>query len=203
MAEEKGLGKFLVYCGLISVLFLVMIKVVFSFGGKIIRAEILILLFLVLLSLIGFIGYRKSWGERVLFFVFLIGLGNLVFVWYFTGRLFILHLFLVLVGFLMSFPKKEEEWEFREEKKILGEKKEPFDEVLEGKEIKKEESESEDKKEVKTKYSPGKYVGSKSGSVYHEPKCEWAKRIVKGRRVWFEGKKEAKEKGYKEHNCVE
>ena len=51
---------------------------------------------------------------------------------------------------------------------------------------------------------PGiKREGLEGGSVYHEPKCEWAKRIVEGRRIWFKDKREAQRKKYKAHKCVE
>ncbi len=49
---------------------------------------------------------------------------------------------------------------------------------------------------------PGKYVASISSTYYHEPKCEWAKKIMKSRQVWFNDKKEAWEKGLKKHDCV-
>lgn len=200
MAEKKSRGKFLVYGLLVLVLFLVMVPIIFSFKGKLIRAEILVFLFLMLLALVSLIGYNKRWGERVLFFVFLISLGNVVFIWFFNGKLFMLPLFLGLVGVLMSLPKKEERREAAEE---------PYSEVLE--EEKGEvppppaaESKSEKKvmPERKVTYTPGKYVASRMGSVYHEPSCDWAKKIAAGRRVWFEDKKEANQKGYKKHKCV-
>ncbi len=184
MAEEKGLGKFLVYCVLVLLMFLVMIQVTFLFKGKMIRTESLILLFLMLLSLIGLVSYKTDWGERVLFFMFLIGLGNLVFVWHFTGHLFMLPLFLLMVGFLMSLPKRREEVDW-------GEVPEPHSEVFE-----------EEKPVAKVTHSPGKYVASSMGSVYHEPKCAWAKKISEERRVWFKDKKEAQKKKYKKHKCV-
>ncbi len=192
MAEEKSLGKFFVYCGLILILFLVMIPVIFSFKGKLIRVEVLVLLFLMLLSLVGFAGYRKSWGEKALFFMFLTVLGNIVFVRYFTSKLFMLPLFLALVGFLMALPKREEKREF-EEAEDKEERLEPYSEVFE----------EEKPAKVKTEFSPGKYVASKMGSVYHEPKCEWAKKIVEERRIWFKDKREAQRKKYKAHKCVE
>jgi len=61
---------------------------------------------------------------------------------------------------------------------------------------------SEAKSSSSAKFSPGKYVASKNSNNYHEPKCDWAKKIVKVRRVWFATKEEAWEKGYKAHSCV-
>lgn len=185
MAEEKNLGKFFVYCGLILILFLVMIPLIFSFKGRMVRAEVLVLSFLMLLSFVGFAGYRTRWGERVLFFVFLIGLGNLIFIWHISCRLFMLPLFLGLVGCLMSFPKRREEVDWDE----LPEVPEPHSEVFE-------------EEKPKVTHSPGKYVASSMGSVYHEPKCNWAKKIAEERRVWFKDKKEAQKKKYRKHKCV-
>ena len=73
--------------------------------------------------------------------------------------------------------------------------------------IKKEEEEYEEpigeekEEEVYTNFEPGKYVASKTGSTYHIPKCDWAKKIKKKNQVWFDDEKEAK-KSYKAHSCV-
>jgi hypothetical protein len=195
MAEGKSSGKFFVYCGLILMSFLVMLPIIFSLGRRLAKAEVLVLLFLILLSLIGFMAYKKNWGERVLFFMFLISLGNLIFIRHFTNKLFMVPLFLGLVGFLMSLPKKDEAEKIEEEQL----KVEPYSEIFEepAKPIP-----QPPKKKPKTKFNPGKYVASKMGSVYHEPKCEWAKKIVAKRRIWFKDKREAQRKKYKAHKCV-
>lgn len=200
MTAEKSFGKFFVYCGLILIFLLVMVQIVFSFGGKFLKGELLMILFLMILSLVGIFGYTKRWGERVLFFVFLLGLANLVFIWYLTKDIFMLPMFLVMVGFLMSLPKPmiEEDGNnhnhsetFDVEEYGNSEEEEPKIEVIEDK-----------KTETKKEFEPGKYVASKMGSVYHEPKCNWAKKIVKDRQVWFNDKKEAQKQKYKPHNCV-
>jgi len=56
---------------------------------------------------------------------------------------------------------------------------------------------------ILSKHSPGKYVASKQSNVYHEPKCDWAKKIAKNRQLWFNTKENAWEKGYKGHSCVQ
>lgn len=53
------------------------------------------------------------------------------------------------------------------------------------------------------KHFPGKFVASKNSNVYHAPKCEWAKKIAKTRRLWFASQEEAWEKGYKGHTCIQ
>jgi hypothetical protein len=55
---------------------------------------------------------------------------------------------------------------------------------------------------TKAAFKPGKYVASQRSNIYHEPKCDWAKKIHPSRRVWFASKEDAWEKGYKSHECV-
>lgn len=43
----------------------------------------------------------------------------------------------------------------------------------------------------------GRYMGSKSGAVYHLPWCPGALRIKEQNKVWFQNKEEAEQKGYK------
>jgi hypothetical protein len=57
-------------------------------------------------------------------------------------------------------------------------------------------------KRVKKTYNPGKFVASKEGKVYHALKCDWAKKIKKKNQVWFKNKKQASNKGYKQHSCL-
>lgn len=52
-----------------------------------------------------------------------------------------------------------------------------------------------------TTFSPGKYVASSRSNTYHEPKCDWAKKIM-AKKLWFRDKKEAENKMYKAHTCV-
>jgi len=176
-----------------------------------IRLELLGMVGLILLVVMGLFGYTKCWGERVLFFVFLFSLGNLVLVWWFKGVLYLLPLCLSLVGFLMALPRKEEKMDLEEEVK----KEEPYSEVFEspafqqdtpvthpGVEIIEEEAAVKKSLAKKATHSPGRYVASKMSNVYHEPKCEWAKKIVKSRQIWFKDRREATHNKYKAHSCV-
>jgi len=64
-------------------------------------------------------------------------------------------------------------------------------------------TDSKNRAAAEVKHTPGKYVASSRGTVYHAPKCEWARKISRNGRVWFAGKDEAVEKGFKAHGCVE
>ena len=65
-----------------------------------------------------------------------------------------------------------------------------------------EKEKIEEVEEVKKTFKPGKYIASKTGSKFHAPKCDWAKKIKKRNAVWFETKEEAKKAGYKADSCV-
>ncbi|MFH1276088.1 MAG: hypothetical protein ABIH82_03175 [Candidatus Woesearchaeota archaeon] len=211
MAKSKF--KLVVYSVLLLVLFFSLVSVLINLSGKAFALEFVGVIFLLVLTLIGFSAYN-SWGERVLFFVFLFYMCNLVLMWYFFRDLYVVLLIITLFGFLLSVPKK-----------CVGRCKdsccstqephsEVFDPVIETKTVEKsvqkhveEPVEATVKKEVtktkaRAKHSPGKFVASKNSNNYHEPKCEWAKKIKPARMVWFKSKEEAWDKGYKAHTCV-
>ncbi|MBI4983645.1 hypothetical protein HZC32_03300 [Candidatus Woesearchaeota archaeon] len=102
-------------------------------------------------------------------------------------------LLLALVGFLISLPGREAV--------LAAVSGEPHSMVFDSPPVGKEVAAEEKKPEVK--FTPGKYVASKSSNTYHEPKCDWAKKIYPARRIWFNTSGEAKEKGYKAHSCVQ
>lgn len=56
---------------------------------------------------------------------------------------------------------------------------------------------------VETEFTPGKYVASLRSNQYHEPRCDWAKKIKRERQVWFKEKQDAWERGYRAHACVQ
>lgn len=49
----------------------------------------------------------------------------------------------------------------------------------------------------------GNFVASSMGKKYHNPNCDWAKKIKNNNAVWFDTKESAEKKGYKADNCVE
>lgn len=188
--------------GIIAVLLLFgQIQLLMSSGGNMLRLELLGFLVLLAMSVAGFIGFSKSWGENMLFWMFLLYLANLVAIWFVKSEISVVLLVLALVGFMLSIPRGG----------CVAKKKEAVDvhsEVFEPevkpivKEVKKSELPKEEAAKPETKFTPGKYVASKSSNVYHEPKCDWAKKIHKERQLWFASKEEAWEKGYKKHDCV-
>ena len=159
---------------------------------------------LALLMLVGCAGYGKAWGERVFFFFFVLSMGNVVAIWYFFGSLYMTLLLLAALGFLlsvMSVPKSPEPPAFPEQPpKDAGKS---GAKGVEGKAETTKTAPPQKETAAEVKHTPGKYVASSRGTVYHAPKCEWARKISRNGRVWFAGKDEAVEKGFKAHGCVE
>jgi|SRR3989344_7327816 len=215
---EKSRFKLILYAVFMVILLFGLVRIIALAGGQAFYFEFFGLLFLLVLTVIGFVGYVKRWGENILFFVFLCYLLNLILVWYFLGALYLTLLLLAVVGLLLGFPKRPE----KRSRSVSSPSSpsvpssEPHSEVFDVPKthVLKTEVEAEPKAEKAaatsksvsgkpaTYYSPGKLVASSASNIYHEPKCEWAKKIVKQRRVWFNSKEEAWEKGYRAHSCI-
>ena len=84
---SKSTGKLFLQGFLLVVLFFGLTRIVATSEGPFASIELAGLLFLLLLSVVGFVQYHK-WGEQVVFFVFMFYLCNLVLVWYFYGSLY-------------------------------------------------------------------------------------------------------------------
>ncbi len=65
-----------------------------------------------------------------------------------------------------------------------------------------EKEKIEPEKEITKTFTPGKYIASKSGTKFHIPRCDWAKKVKKSNAVWFDTKEEAKKAGYKADDCI-
>lgn len=63
-------------------------------------------------------------------------------------------------------------------------------------------AEAQKEEPVKKTFEPGKYVASKKANKYHTAKCDWALRISKENRIWFNTKEDAELKGYVRDKCV-
>lgn len=189
----KSTGRLFAYSVLLVLMFLGWIRLLPTTQGYLGQLELFAFIILLALTVGGLVGYR-SWGERVLFWVFLFYLMNLLGLWFLLGSISVVLLVLALIGFILALPsrspvRKEEPSE------------EPHSEVFEPA---KSESKVEEKKVVEKKatFTPGKYVASNKSNVYHAPKCEWANNIKKGNRLWFESKEDAESKQYRKHSCV-
>lgn len=190
---SKSVAKLLLQAFLLVVLFFGLTRVVVTSQGLFASLELGGLFFLLLLSVVGFAHY-KTWGDRAVFLVFLLYVCNLVLVWYFYESLFVVLLLVSLFGFLVSLPEK------RGLRSSPPQKNEP---AAVPNPMRDAPKSAEETPKSKATFSPGKYVASKRSNVYHEPKCDWAKKIQKDRRLWFSSREEALDKGYKKHDCVQ
>ena len=194
---KKSSTTLLVYAALLLVLLFGLIQVFINGHGKFLRLELIGFGVLVVLSFIGFSGYHKPWGERVFFFVFLLYLVNLALLWFLKDRLYLILLVLAVVGFVISIPRKNH----TVVPKVEIVPQEPHSMVYDQTSSKKSE-ETKPARKASAQFSPGKYIASKRGNTFHEPKCEWSNNISAVNRVWFASKDEAWEKGYKSHSCI-
>ncbi len=195
MTQNRSLGKLFVYGLILALLLFGLIRVLMTTGGNLFNAELLVFIIFLALVLGGLVGY-KTWGEGVLFGVFVLYLMNLLGLWILLGSIGIVPLVLAVVGFILAVPTR---------RKVKSEVtvEEPHNQVFEPVKAAVPETIVENKSaEKKVKFTPGKYIASKFGNTYHEPKCEWANNIKKANRVWLASKDEAKEKSYKPHDCV-
>lgn len=184
MGESKL--SFFVVDIILLIVFLGLVKTIFSLGGLAFLMELLFVSVLIIIAFIALIpsysGSRGGWG--FLSAVFLLILADLLIIYAFTqraGTIFLGTLFFTALGFLISAMKiKRKEHHYHAEP---------------------EQKAAEVEKEVYTNFEPGKFVASKTGTTYHIPKCDWAAKIKKKNQIWFDDEKEAR-KRFSPHNCV-
>ena len=205
--------------GVISTsLLLLLIIWVFSFSRNLLKLEIFGILFLTILVFLGLSSSKNGVGSRILFFVSLFSLTNLVLLWKFFMLEYWTLVFLSVLLMLFNFPERKCNDNMKNNFKSPAEPPDSSNSSTEhsvvfdsenNQNIKQEFNEKEviPKKsktsKPKTISSRKKFVASKRSTIYHDPKCEWAKKInPKGKR-FFASKEDAWENGYKSHNCVE
>jgi len=179
---ERNLNLFLITDLMLLVVFVGLILKVFDLKGMLLIAELIFIALLILISIVSVIGvyYKARIGWVLLALIFLLVLIDIFFIYKktrLTGVSFYLTLFFSAVGFILSTASIK--------KRIIV------------------EEERIEEPEITKTYTPGKFVGSKTGSSYHISKCEWAKKIKKNKQVWFDSEEEAKKKKYKPHSCIE
>lgn len=178
---ERNVNLFLMTDLILLVVFVGLILMVFNLTRLLLIAELVLIVVLILVSIVSLIGiyYYARIGWVLLALIFLVVLVDIPFIYMktnYAGAAFYITLFFSAVGFILSTASIKKRLVVEEEKI-----EEP---------------------EITKTYTPGKFVGSKTGSSYHTPKCEWAKKIKKKKQVWFDSKEEAKKKKYKPHSCL-
>jgi len=206
MSTTSERATLLFYGLLLLLLFFGLIEVFIDGGRTFLLLELLGLLLLVLLALIAFIGYHH-WGKRVLMVVFLLYLLNLILIWLVKGKLYVVLLVLAAIGFGVSvFMELPPAAASRPASQVRSVKKEePHRMVFEpARATATPTAASTLRREVKSTktFTPGKFVASSQSNQFHAPTCDWAKKIQKQRRVWFQDLDGAFEKGYRKHSCL-
>ncbi|MBI2102725.1 hypothetical protein HYT55_02710 [Candidatus Woesearchaeota archaeon] len=211
MKQHHPTLKLTVYTVLFALLFFGLLQVALQSRGYVFVLEALGTLVLALLVFAGCLAYYKSRGERIFFVVFLLVVANLLLLRAFTGSLYVIMLLVAFIGFGMSFPRRgvcqpccDHEGKEEPHSMVFDSPKTEEAEVKTVKREAKKEAKSEEKTEDKNgaTFNPGKYMASTRGNVFHEAKCDWAKKVSKTHRLWFNSKKEAEDKNYKPHSCV-
>ena len=82
MSDTKSKTKMVVYAILLVILLFGILSIFIHFTGKMFALELVGFVVLLVLSFVGLAGYFTRWGERVLFFVFLLYIINLLLIWY-------------------------------------------------------------------------------------------------------------------------
>jgi len=201
---------YLLFHGVLVILLGFGLVEIFATGGRyFFGLELFGLLVLLILGVFSLI-YYKNWGKSGLMVFYLLYLLNLVLVWLVHKQMYIILLVMAVLGFYLSLPQKKRIRETKAEDqhsvvfdqpKVEAKKVERMSQTEAPHSMIFDQPKRETK--VETKFSPGKFVASKNSNVYHIPKCDWAKKIVKSRQLWFNSKNEAWENGYKAHSCVE
>ncbi len=185
-------GKLLFHAILSSIFLLSLISLVVKWGGITFYLELAGLLFLMLITFIAFLGFTDEFGERLFQMVYALSFFNFVLIWLVKDDIYVVLVLLAIAGFLLSFPpcsKKQD---------IYEDDSEPYSVVYDAP----QQDTPTVAKTPKAVHSPGKYVASKKGKYYHEPKSEWAKKIKKENQVWFKNRQDAWEQGYRAHKDV-
>ncbi len=210
MKSQHPKLKLTAYAVLFVLLFVGLLEITFQSRGRLFVLEAVATLGLALLVFVGALQYHKQWGENLFFVVFLLVIANLLLLRSFTKSLYVVMLLCALVGFILSVPCSRK----CKAKTCSSSDQEPhsvvFDAPVDKKaanqvvsEVKAEKSSKKDGEDkAGVSFNPGKYMASTRGNVYHEAKCDWAKKVGKTNRLWFQSKKEAEDKGYKAHGCV-
>lgn len=209
---SNNLRKLFLHVILLATLLFGLVQIIVSNKGIFSNLQLAGLVMLLVLCAVGFTVHPRK-GQYLFFAVYFLYLCDLLLIWYFYETLYLVLLLTSLFGFMVSIPQKQAKRSATSDES--GEVCEVFELAKDGPKNESEKNEpvkesapkpSENgqlKVKPTVKFTPGKYVASKRSNVYHEPKCEWARKIQKVRRVWFVSREEALNKGYKKHDCVQ
>jgi len=206
--------KYFIIIAIFFINFIGLTSLIFSIKPFFIPELAVLSLFLISSVIIMYNLYHNReeiWIMSLLFFAaYLI---NITFLYFYSQNqaLFVLLILTTIIGFIMSIenirgrtrvrPEYEKEV-MREAEELTKAEEELPDLIVEEVKPSKQFVETKIKKKKITKKPLKKYVASRKGVNYHEPKCRWARKILPKRRIWFKNRKEAEEEGFKPCECV-
>ncbi|GEM_PF-2837857 len=196
-------------------------NIIFSIKPFFISELLVLFLFLASAVVIVYSLYHdreEVWITSLLFFAaYFI---NITFLYFYSQNqaLFVLLILATIIGFILSIEniKGKKRAKPAYEKEIMREAGEltraeeylkertpdiVVEEVKPSKTFVETEVKKPEKKETEIKPLK-KYVASRKGINYHNPKCRWARKILPKRKVWFKNREEAEEEGLKPCKCV-
>jgi len=206
--------KYFIIIAIFFINFVGLTSLIFSIKPFFIPELVVLSLFLISSVIIMYNLYHNReeiWIMSLLFFAaYLI---NITFLYFYSQNqaLFVLLILTTIIGFIMSIEnirgrirvRSEYEKEvMREAEELTKAEEELPDLIVEEVKPSKQFVETKIKKKKITKKPLKKYVASRKGINYHEPKCRWARKILPKRRIWFKNRKEAEEEGFKPCKCV-
>lgn len=164
----------------------------------------LLLAFMFLLAFGMFLAYqnkRKSWG--IIGAVLMLMILNVFVIFLLTRRFgisYLVSLVFSAFGLVVSLANVISSREPRAEPAVEDHGK--YYNAYSGKEEPLKAVKSEAAATVEKTFTPGKYVASRKANKFHSAKCDWAARISKENRVWFNSREEAQSKGFEADKCV-
>ena len=198
----KSRCKLVIYALLLGVCLIILTTLISSTTGLLLKLELIGLAIVSLLSFIGLINYANKLGEPLMGFVFVVYSLNLIALMYLGyNSMFglicaLFGLILAIQGSCNSCDKQNSCDDNSDNSQTIQQTTDHDNSIINPEESKPRSSTK------KTNYSPGKYVASANGKYFHEPKSEWAKKILSENRVWFSSKQEAMDHGYTAHKEV-
>lgn len=164
-----------------------------------------LMLLLVFMFLLAFAMYNiyhnQRWGWTLLGTTLIFLLLDLFFIFVLTRTLdtpYITSLVFSVIGLVITALNLREIQDVDEIKAEEYEKAAdyyPYIDKMESKEGTKETS-------IEKTFIPGKFVASKKANKFHIAKCDWARRVSKENRIWFNSKEEAESQGFQADKCV-
>lgn len=181
MKVKIGILKNILIAIFSGIILIGLIKMAFGLHGIFFAIDIafvLVLASFAFLSIAAIFSFAM-WGWYLLLSVLILELADIASIYYFRSK----PAYFAIVTFFIGLSLLICIFSMGKKKKIKAKKLEVHEQV------------------ANKDFEPGRFVGPATGKTYHVPACNFAKRIRKSNRVWFDSEDEAAKKGYKAHRC--